>query len=288
MRLRAQSNGWDPRAIEAAAGFLALFLQLIRPKLLIRRSLSRAGAMPLGDLSSSVLRQYPKWPTGNPGVVRRMQIPEESDTAAEPKGSESKGPESKGKNSSKHRRLASAERDASSAAQRVPREQRFLNRELSRIDFNDRVLALAEDRSLPVLERAKFIAIVSQNIDELFQVRVAALYEQLSVEATTTSPDGLTPQAQLAEIRNRIEALAERRSRIFRDILVPDLDVAGIRFSQWKELDDDDRAHLDQVFERRIFPVLTPLAVDPAHPFPYISNLSLNLAVVALPRVAGW
>ncbi|HKN49012.1 MAG TPA: polyphosphate kinase 1, partial [Actinomycetota bacterium] len=162
----------------------------------------------------------------------------------------------------------------------MPREQRFLNRELSRIDFNDRILALAEDRSLPVLERAKFLAIVSQNVDELFQVRVAALYEQLSVDAGTTSPDGMTPQAQLAEIRTRVEALADGRSRIFKDILVPDLDAAGVRFSQWKELDDDDRAHLDQVFERRIFPVLTPLAVDPAHPFPYISNLSLNLAVV--------
>jgi polyphosphate kinase len=218
-----------------------------------------------------------------------MQIPEESGTAEpkapesnthDPKASDPKASERKVKGSNRHRRLVSAEADASTLTQRTPRAKRFLNRELSRIDFNDRVLALAEDRSLPVLERAKFIAIVSQNIDELFQVRVAALYEQLSVEATTTSPDGLTPQAQLAEIRTRIEALAERRSRIFRDILVPDLDVAGIRFSQWKELDDDDRAHLDQVFERRIFPVLTPLAVDPAHPFPYISNLSLNLAVV--------
>ena len=179
----------------------------------------------------------------------------------------------------KRHRLASAEK-AAIAAGRMPRGQRFLNRELSRIDFNDRVLALAEDQAQPVLERAKFLAIVSQNLDELFQVRVAALYEQLAIEATTTSPDGLTPQAQLAEIRKRVEALVDRRSRIFKDVLVPDLDRAGIRYSQWKELDDDDRAHLDQVFERRIFPVLTPLAVDPAHPFPYISNLSLNLAVV--------
>ncbi|MEA2592123.1 MAG: polyphosphate kinase, partial [Actinomycetota bacterium] len=186
----------------------------------------------------------------------------------------------KTKASTKHRRLASAEPGPPSPALRRPREQRFLNRELSRIDFNDRILALAEDRSLPVLERAKFLAIVSQNVDELFQVRVAALYEQLAVDATTTSPDGLSPQAQLSEIRKRVEALVDRRSRIFKDTLVPGLDAAGIRYSQWKELDDDDRAHLDQVFERRIFPVLTPLAVDPAHPFPYISNLSLNLAVV--------
>src|SRR5437764_3284610 len=212
---------------------MALFPQLIRRKFLIRRSIGRGGAIPPGGLSSSLLRQYPKWPTGNPGVVRRMQIPEESDAAGEPKGSESKGPEPKGKGSNKHRRLASAEHDASSAAQRVPREQRFLNRELARIDFNDRILALAEDRSLPVLERAKFLAIVSQNVDELFQVRVAALYEQLSVDAGTTSPDGMTPQAQLAEIRTRVEALADGRSRIFKDILVPDLDAAGARFSPW-------------------------------------------------------
>ncbi|HWD08714.1 MAG TPA: RNA degradosome polyphosphate kinase, partial [Actinomycetota bacterium] len=159
-------------------------------------------------------------------------------------------------------------------------EIRYLNRELARLDFNARVLALAEDRNLPVLERAKFLAIFSQNLDELFQVRVAALHEQLLAGSAAHSPDGLTPQAQLAQVRERAEALVARRSRTFRDELVPDLDAAGIRFSQWKELDEGDRTHLDGVFERRIFPVLTPLAVDPAHPFPYISNLSLNLAVV--------
>jgi polyphosphate kinase len=159
-------------------------------------------------------------------------------------------------------------------------EQRYLNRELARLDFNARVLALAEDRCLPVLERAKFLAIFSQNLDELFQVRVAALHERVMLGSSLQSPDGLSPQAQLAAIRERAEALVERRSRVFRDQLVPDLEAAGIRFSRWKDLDYDDRSHLDGVFERRIFPVLTPLAVDPAHPFPYISNLSLNLAVV--------
>jgi polyphosphate kinase len=161
-----------------------------------------------------------------------------------------------------------------------PSSSRYLNRELSRLDFNARVVALAENRSLPVLERAKFLAISSQNLDELFQVRVAALYEQVNIGATTLSPDGLTPQAQLAEVRRRTEQLVDRQSHIFRDGLVPDLDAAGIRFSQWTELDDEDRSYLDDVFEKRVFPVLTPLAVDPAHPFPYISNLSLNLAVV--------
>ncbi len=205
-----------------------------------------------------------------------MSSPEQSDPAPHTQASRTTGQPSGKAQKRRERRLA----PAPSRDSRAPGLTRFLNRELARIDFNDRVLALAEDRSLPVLERAKFLAIVSQNLDELFQVRVAALHEQVSIGATTTSPDGLTPQAQLAEIRVRTEAHVDRRSRIFKDVLVPDLQAAGIRFSQWKELDDDDRAHLDRVFERRIFPVLTPLAVDPAHPFPYISNLSLNLAVV--------
>jgi polyphosphate kinase len=171
-------------------------------------------------------------------------------------------------------------RPAAGPPEGIRPDLRYLNRELARLDFNARVLALAEDRSLPVLERAKFLAIFSQNLDELFQVRVAALHERVMLGSSLQSPDGLTPQAQLAAIRERAEALVDRRSRVFRDQLVPDLEAAGIRFSRWKDLDDEDRSHLDGVFERRIFPVLTPLAVDPAHPFPYISNLSLNLAVV--------
>ena len=192
-------------------------------------------------------------------------------------------------------RKGSARRRASPAPVALPGrngafapEVRYLNRELARLDFNARVLALAEDRCLPVLERAKFMAIFSQNIDELFQVRVAALHERVLLGAPTQSPDGLNPQQQLAAIKERAELLVNRRSQIFKEVLIPDLDDAGIRFSHWKDLDDDDRVHLDRVFERRIFPVLTPLAVDPAHPFPYISNLSLNLAVVVRqgPRVS--
>src|SRR5260370_11358672 len=140
MRLRAQSNGWDPRAIGAAVGFLHLFLQLIRPKLLIRRSVVRGGATPLGDLSSSVLRQYPKWPTGNPGVVRRMQIPEESDTA-EPKAPRSKAhdpkaSEPKVKGSNPHRRLGSADAEASTLTQRAPPAKRSPHRAHSRNAVN--------------------------------------------------------------------------------------------------------------------------------------------------------
>ncbi|HEU5004119.1 MAG TPA: polyphosphate kinase 1 [Actinomycetota bacterium] len=178
-------------------------------------------------------------------------------------------------------------RAASPPASEHGAEYRYLNREIARLDFSARVLALAEDPTLPVLERAKFLAIFSQNLDELFQVRVAALHERQLLGAPTLSPDGLSPSVQLARVREAAEILMERRSRIFRETLVPDLEAAGIRFSQWKDLDEEDRAHLDRVFETRIFPVLTPLAVDPAHPFPYISNLSLNLAVVVRqgPRV---
>ncbi len=159
-------------------------------------------------------------------------------------------------------------------------EPRYLNRELSRLDFNARILSLAEDRPSPVLERAKFLAIFSQHLDEFFQVRVAALKEQLTAGLPMTSPEGMTSQEQLLAIRERVEALVACQMRIFADQVVPDLDAAGIRFSNWSSLDEEDRTYLDGIFERRILPVLTPLAVDPAHPFPYISNLSLNLAVL--------
>jgi polyphosphate kinase len=161
----------------------------------------------------------------------------------------------------------------------VPPGERYLNRELSWLDFDERVLALAEDRSIPVLERAKFMAIFSHNLDEFFQVRVAGLKEQHRAGVTATSPDGLGPLEQLVAIRHRVEELTARQAATFAGQLVPDLEAAGIRFVDWESLADEDRAFVDRVFEEKIFPVLTPLAVDPAHPFPYISNLSLNLAV---------
>lgn len=157
---------------------------------------------------------------------------------------------------------------------------RLINRELSRLDFLSRVLALAEDQSLAVLERAKFLAITSQGIDEFFQVRVAALQEQAAAAMPVMSPDGMSPRDQLAAIRAQVEDLQQRQTTAFAKQVVPDLDAAGIRFSTWDDLDEDDRTYLNQVFEQKIFPVLTPLAVDPAHPFPYVSNLSLNLALV--------
>ncbi|MBI2704415.1 MAG: RNA degradosome polyphosphate kinase [Actinobacteria bacterium] len=156
---------------------------------------------------------------------------------------------------------------------------RFINRELSWLDFNARVLALAEDPTVPMLERAKFLAIFSSNLDEFFQVRVAGLKDQVAANLTTTAPDGRTAPEQLLDIRDKLEALMARQEAVFLDTLVPGLAEVGIIFSSWNELDEDDVKYLDEVFEERIFPVLTPLAVDPGHPFPYISDLSLNLAV---------
>jgi polyphosphate kinase len=157
---------------------------------------------------------------------------------------------------------------------------RFFNRELSWLDFNQRVLALADDERVPVLERAKFLGIFSQNLDEFFQVRVAALKDQVAAGLTTTSDDGRTAAEQLLDIRERLEAVLPHMEVVFLERVAPALAEAGIRFSSWYELDEDDEKFLVETFEQRIFPVLTPLAVDPGHPFPYISNLSLNLAVM--------
>jgi polyphosphate kinase len=160
-----------------------------------------------------------------------------------------------------------------------PDQPRYLNRELAWLDFNARVLALAEDPDTPVLERAKFLAIFSANLDEFFQVRVASLHDKRAAGLGATSPDGLTPSEQLRAIRPQVEELIARQTKAFLSDIVRGLADAGIVLSDWESLDDDDRQYLVDVFDRRIFPVLTPLAVDPGHPFPYISNLSLNLAV---------
>jgi polyphosphate kinase len=133
---------------------------------------------------------------------------------------------------------------------------------------------------VPLLERAKFCAIFSQNLDEFFQVRVAGLKDQVAAGIDRPSPDGRTPAQQLAEIAGRVQVLVERSEEIFLAQIVPDLAQQGIVLSAWEDLDDDDRKFLVEEFESRIFPVLTPLSVDPGHPFPYISSLSLNLAVI--------
>ena len=166
-------------------------------------------------------------------------------------------------------------------------EDRYLNRELSWLDFNARVLAVAEDRSQPLLERAKFLAIFSSNLDEFYMVRVAGLKRREETGLSVRSADGLTPHEQLVRISARNQDLMEKLSRIFLDELVPELEEQGIRIVSWADLDAADQRKLTDYFQDQIFPVLTPLAVDPAHPFPYISGLSLNLAVTVADPEAG-
>lgn len=162
----------------------------------------------------------------------------------------------------------------------VESRNRFIDRELSWLDFNARVLMLAANEDVPLLERAKFLAIFSQNLDEYFQVRVAGLKDQVAAGLGSFSSEGQTAVGQLSEIRTRVDVLCDRAQHVFLESVVPALADVGIVFSSYEGLDDDDRHHLDEVFDERIFPVLTPLAVDPGHPFPYISDLSLNLAVI--------
>ena len=156
---------------------------------------------------------------------------------------------------------------------------RFINRELSWLDFNERVLELAEQPDLPLLERVKFAAIFAGNLDEFYQVRVATLRRQQMAAPALLSADGLDASEQLRRIADRTGGLARRHSRLFTRDLKPRLARAGIRILRWRQVPDAARTVLGAAFVERIFPVLTPLAVDPGHPFPYISNLSLNLAV---------
>ncbi|UJW36604.1 RNA degradosome polyphosphate kinase [Saccharothrix sp. AJ9571] len=164
------------------------------------------------------------------------------------------------------------------AADALP-DDRYFNRELSWQDFNARVLALAEDDSQPLLERTKFLAIFASNLDEFYMVRVAGLKRRDETGLSVRSADGLTPREQLAYIAKRNQDLVERHTGAFEDELRPELAAAGIRIVSWSDLDGPDQLRLSNYFTDQIFPVLTPLAVDPAHPFPYISGLSLNLAV---------
>jgi polyphosphate kinase len=164
---------------------------------------------------------------------------------------------------------------------------RLLNRELSWLAFNARVLELAEDTTRPILERAKFLAIFTTNLDEFVQVRVSGLQEQVAAGVRTMSPDGRRPAEQLDAVRSEIRRLVARQAEVFTSVVRPELAECGILFSDWADLDDDDRKYLVEVFHARVFPVLTPLGVDPAHPFPYISTLSLNLAVEVLDPVTG-
>ncbi len=159
-------------------------------------------------------------------------------------------------------------------------ERRFTDRESSWLDFNERVLALAEDEAVPLLERIRFEAIFARNLDEFFMVRVAALRRRVTAGITTPSPTGATPRERLANVSEVAHRLQRRHAALFADVLQPALRDAGIRLQRWSDLDDAECRQMRETFASLISPVLTPLAVDPAHPFPYISGLSLNLAVV--------
>ena len=158
--------------------------------------------------------------------------------------------------------------------------QYYFNRELSWLEFNNRVLHEACDPRSPLLERLKFLAIFSSNLDEFFMVRVAALKQQVAAKVSKLSPDGLTPQAQLEAIYQRLHPLVAQQHRHFEQVIRPLLAREGIHLLDYIDLNQEQRNYLQSYFEEQIFPVLTPLAVDPSHPFPHISNLSLNLAVV--------
>ena len=162
----------------------------------------------------------------------------------------------------------------------TPPTPRYLNRELSWLAFNARVLAQAEDESTPLLDRLKFCAIYASNLDEFFQVRVAGLKEQVAAGVLKAPPDGMSPLAQLAAIREEVMVQAERLEAVYLEELTPALAEEGIHLVDVDQLTPEELKIATAEFENRIFPVLTPLAVDPSHPFPYISNLSLSLAVL--------
>ncbi|HYP54657.1 MAG TPA: polyphosphate kinase 1 [Pyrinomonadaceae bacterium] len=159
----------------------------------------------------------------------------------------------------------------------------FFNRELSLIEFFRRVLEEAQDATQPLLERLKFLAILSSNLDEFFMIRVSGLKETLDGNLTEISPDGMTPAEQLAAVRRGVRPLVEEQMRVLREEILPGLRAEGVEVVPYAGLTDDERRALGEYFEENVLPVLTPQAVDPAHPFPYVSNLSLNLALTVQP-----
>ena len=163
----------------------------------------------------------------------------------------------------------------------TPTRSRLINRELSWVEFNARVLELAQDPSRPLLERVKFAAIFSDNLDEFFMVRVAGLLEVEDADATIRSADGLTAGQALQAIQERVSELVARQSKLWRRALRPALEEAGIAIVGIDECTEKERRKLSSFFEREVYPVLTPLAVGPGQPFPYISGLSLSLGVLA-------
>ena len=166
-------------------------------------------------------------------------------------------------------------------------DSRFINRELSWLDFNERVFSLASTPHVPLLERFRFLAITASNMDEFYQVRVAALHDQIAAEISEKSLDGMSPQQQRNAISVRVQKFVVAQERLLSHELFPSLAREGIRVVRWSKLGKRAKDALTADYENRIFPILTPLAVDPSHPFPYISNLALNLAVIVRDTVDG-
>ncbi len=159
----------------------------------------------------------------------------------------------------------------------------YLNRELSLLEFHARVLDEALDPSNPLIERLKFLAIFSSNLDEFFMIRVSGLKEGMEHGVTHVSADGLTPEEQLDKIRQRLLPLLDLQSKVLLEQILPELDREGIRLIGYDSLSHHQRSHLRTYFVEKIFPVITPQAVDPAHPFPFVSPLSLNLGLMVEP-----
>jgi polyphosphate kinase len=180
--------------------------------------------------------------------------------------------------------------ETGSLKERIPTgslgEGALFNRELSWIEFNSRVLDEALDPTQPLLERLKFLTIFSTNLDEFFMIRVSGLQEQLEANPMMLSPDGLTPATQLRLISERLKPLLDLQLRCLRDQILPGLGQYGVRIASYGHLDGGQREEMRTFYTERVFPVLTPLSVDPSHPFPYISNISLNLGILVIPEEA--
>ena len=162
---------------------------------------------------------------------------------------------------------------------RVPRMENLTDREISWLAFNQRVLELAEDKNIPLLERVRFLTIFSSNLDEFYMVRVASVLRKIENNIVSKNSAGFTPHELLAEISRIVKDLTAHQYKIFEEDIRPALSKKGIELISWSDLKPGERDYLQELFRSRIFPVLTPLAVDPSHPFPYISGLSLNLGV---------
>src|SRR5690625_2074310 len=166
-------------------------------------------------------------------------------------------------------------------------EERFADRELSWLQFNERVLELAEDEGLPLLERVRFLAIFASNLDEFFMVRVAGLKRRIATGMAVPAASGLLPRQVLEMISGHAHELTARHADVFANQIQPALAAEGITLVHFDALHESEKERLHKYFRKMIFPVLTPLAVDPAHPFPYISGLSLNLAVMVRNPTTG-